>query len=171
MAGTWERAGKDDRNVWLTPPHIVKALGPFDLDPCYLPKEERPWDTAKNHFSEKENGLIQPWEGRVWLNPPYGRETPKWVKRMSEHSNGIVLVFARVETKWFHDYIWKHASAIFFPQGRIGFCFPSGECTKGSTAASCFASFDKYYHDMINANKLREFSQNFKGRYVDLWQT
>jgi hypothetical protein len=51
---------------WLTPKEIIDILGPFDLDPCFsLP---HPWETAKNFFTEKEDGLIQPWSGFVWCN-------------------------------------------------------------------------------------------------------
>lgn len=59
--------GKDE---WLTPPEIIKALGQFDLDPCA--PVVRPWDTAERHYSIKDNGLMLPWSGRVWCNPPYG---------------------------------------------------------------------------------------------------
>jgi hypothetical protein len=57
----------------LTPRFVIDALGPFDLDPC--PPKERPWDTARRHFTEADDGLSRPWKGRVWLNPPYGPQT------------------------------------------------------------------------------------------------
>ena len=53
---------------WLTPPDIIRALGPFDLDPCS--PGVRPWDMATKHYTVADDGLYRPWVGRVWLNPP-----------------------------------------------------------------------------------------------------
>jgi hypothetical protein len=78
---------------WLTPPEILQALGPFDLDPCAPIK--RPWPMAAEHYTVEDNGLAQPWVGRVWCNPPYGLETARWLNRMAQHGNGIALIFAR----------------------------------------------------------------------------
>lgn len=63
-----ERDARDGKDEWLTPPEIIRALGEFDLDPCA--PIVRPWDMAKAHYTELDNGLIRPWHGRVWLNPP-----------------------------------------------------------------------------------------------------
>ena len=71
MNVTFEGNTSTGKDEWLTPPEIVKSLGEFDLDPCS--PIERPWDTAKNHFTINDNGLIQNWFGRVWCNPPYGK--------------------------------------------------------------------------------------------------
>jgi len=59
-------------DTWLTPPAILAELGTFDLDPCAAPSP-RPWATATRHIESPDDGLVLPWEGRVWLNPPYGR--------------------------------------------------------------------------------------------------
>lgn len=59
-------------DTWLTPPHIFRGAGKYDLDPA-APIENRGWIGATTTFTELEDGLAQPWEGRVWLNPPYGR--------------------------------------------------------------------------------------------------
>lgn len=112
-------------DVWLTPPHILKALGEFDLDPCA--PLDRPWDTAKNHYTIEDDGLAQDWFGRVWCNPPYGRAMIPFLRRMVEHKNGMVLIFARTETRAFFDYVWEHADAILFIKGRLNFCTPDGK--------------------------------------------
>lgn len=109
---------------WLTPPEIIKELGPFDLDPC-APKI-RPWNTAKHHYHLpagplKKDGLDQEWFGRVWLNPPYGKQTGRWLKTLALHGNGIALVFARTETKKFFDWVWPYCSGILFLKGRLAF--------------------------------------------------
>lgn len=59
-------------NVWLTPRYVLDLLGQFDTDPCAA--TVRPWDCARVNYTVEHNGLLLPWEGRVWLNPPYGNE-------------------------------------------------------------------------------------------------
>ena len=63
--------GGFNKETWLTPPHILAALGPFDLDPCAAPSP-RPWPSAARHIELPEDGLTAEWQGRVWCNPPYG---------------------------------------------------------------------------------------------------
>jgi phage N-6-adenine-methyltransferase len=105
---------------WYTPKSIFDALGvEFDLDPC-APVGGVPWIPAKAHYSIQDDGLAQPWRGNVWLNPPYGRDTSAWLERMNRHKQGIALVFARTDCKWFHDYCAK-ATAINFIKGRVKF--------------------------------------------------
>ncbi len=92
------------KDEWLTPPEIIEALGPFDLDPCA--PIVRPRDTAARHFTLEDDGLMQPWEGRVWLNPPYGKHTWKWLNRLALHGQGITIIFARTETEGFQRFVW-----------------------------------------------------------------
>lgn len=121
--------GKDE---WLTPPEIVTALGDFDLDPCS--PINRPWNTAKNHFNINDNGLIQNWHGKVWCNPPYGKQTKFWLEKCAMHGNAIALVFARTETEMFFRCVWDKADALLFIKGRLSFYHVDG--TKGSTAGA-----------------------------------
>lgn len=118
---------------WLTPPHIVRALGPFDIDPAS--PIVRPWDTARIHYSKLDNGLQQKWCGRVWLNPPYGNKTSLWLEKMAEHNNGIALVFARLETAMFFRYVWGHADAVMALKGRLS--FHRGDGTLGCHTSGC----------------------------------
>lgn len=105
---------------WYTPPEIFEALGvSFDLDPA-APPGGVPWIPAKRSLSRVDDGLRQPWRGRVWLNPPYGREIGPWLQRLSSHGNGLALVFARTDTRWFHD-ACRHATAVCLIAGRIRF--------------------------------------------------
>lgn len=120
-------------DVWLTPPHIIQALGKFDLDPCA--SEDRPWDTAAHHYTIKDDGLSQDWFGRVWCNPPYGPKMAPFLQRLAAHpGGGVALVFARTETRAFFDYVWDKATAILFLKGRLKFHRPDGEL--GGTAGS-----------------------------------
>ena len=128
------------KDEWLSPPEIVKALGPFDLDPCAPIK--RPWPTAKHHFTLEDNGLNKDWFGRVWLNPPYGRETGKWLARLADHGCGIALMFARTETSMFVEQVWGKASAILFIHGRLHFHHVDGSRAKANSGApSCLVSY------------------------------
>lgn len=111
-------------DTWLTPPELIKALGEFDLDPCT--PIEMPWDTAKHRYTPNEDGLKQPWYGRVWLNPPYGKEAGKWLNKLAAHGNGIALIFARTETEMFFNNVWDKAHGILFIKGRLFFHYPDG---------------------------------------------
>jgi phage N-6-adenine-methyltransferase len=105
---------------WYTPPWIFDALGlEFNLDPC-APVGGVSWIPATKHYSEIDDGLKQPWRGSVWLNPPYGKFTTDWLAKMHQHRNGVALVFARTDCRWFHDYV-MNADAILFLKGRIKF--------------------------------------------------
>lgn len=104
---------------WLTPPEIIAPLGKFDLDPCS--PIARPWDTATHHYNIIDDGLKHTWMGRVWCNPPFGREAIKWMRRMVEHGNGIALIPARTETVMFYETVWGVADAVLFIKGRPHF--------------------------------------------------
>lgn len=119
-------------DVWLTPPYIIEALGPFDLDPCWTAS---PLRTAKSCCSK--GGLALEWEGRVWLNPPYGRPkiiTP-WLQKMAKHNHGTALIFARTETDMFFEYVWTKASALLFLRGRLHFHHADGTRAKANAGA------------------------------------
>ncbi len=111
-------------DVWLTPPEILKALGPFDLDPCA--PADRPWDMALKHISLPDDGLSRKWRGRVWLNPPFGSGAAQWLRKMASHGNGIALIPARTETAMFYESVWPVADAICFIKGRPHFHRPDG---------------------------------------------
>ena len=124
-------------NDWWTPPGIVAKLGRFDLDPCAGVGQS---SLADRVYSPPQNGLVLPWEGRVWCNPPYGPHIKDWAEKMACHHNGILLIFARVETKAWH-HIWATADAILFPFRRITFLRPGGFEAKSGTAPSAFCAY------------------------------
>lgn len=151
----------DNHDEWLTPPEIIKSLGEFDLDPCAPTPETRPWETAKNHFCIRDNGLDKEWAGRVWMNPPYGRETFAWMQKLAGHGNGIALIFARTDTKGFHREVFKKADAILFLEGRIKFCRIDGKPALPANAPSCLIAYGKE-----NVESLKKCG--IKGRVVIL---
>lgn len=105
---------------WYTPKWVFNAMGlGFDLDPC-SPAVKVPWIPAGKIYTETDDGLTKPWEGRVWLNPPYGGGTPAWLKKMHEHRYGVALVFSRTDCGWFHDFV-ANSDAVLFLKGRVKF--------------------------------------------------
>lgn len=125
---------------WLTPPEIVHALGPFTLDPCA--PVNRPWPTAATHYTVEDDGMAQPWFGRVWCNPPFGREAVKWLRRMAEHGNGIALIPARTETEMFFETVWAGACAVLFLRGRPHFHYVDGRrASFNSGAPICLVAY------------------------------
>jgi hypothetical protein len=138
---------------WLTPPEIVKALGAFDLDPCA--PVVRPWDTAAKHYDKTHDGLVQPWHGRVWLNPPFGREAVKWLRKMVSHGNGIALIPARTETAMFYECVWGRAHAVCFMKGRPHFHYVDGRRARANSGAPiCLAAYGEFNADWLYESKL-----------------
>ena len=145
--------------TYLTPKFIIDALGPFDLDPCAA--SVRPWDCAAMNYTETDDGLSKPWHGRVWLNPPFDRyQVSKWVNRLAEHGDGILLVHARTETDWFNT-IWKRASAIVFLRKRIHFCREDGTVHPANSGApvvlASFGSCESLIHAPLDGIYIREW--------------
>lgn len=120
--------GQDTSDVWLTPPHVIAALGgadSFDLDPATPPIQ--PWPTARARYTEADDGLARPWFGRVWLNPPYSRPLyTRFMQRMADHDQGVALIFARTETREFFGCVWERAAGLLFLRGRLRFHTPDG---------------------------------------------
>lgn len=132
------RMGTD---VWLTPRHILDALGEFDLDPCSAP-DPALWPTAMHHYTLPVDGLAEPWFGRVWCNPPYGQMAWKWLEKLADHGRGTALVFARTETAGFVKTVWSRASAVMFLHGRLHFHHADGTRAKANSGApSCLVAY------------------------------
>ncbi|MFH6944604.1 DNA N-6-adenine-methyltransferase [Flavobacterium sp. FlaQc-50] len=152
----------ENNETWLTPPELIKSLGEFDLDPCS--PINRPWNTAKNHLTIEDESLLHPWEGRVWLNPPYGKYMEKFLHKMALHQNGISLIFARTETQAFQNYIFPFAESIFFIEGRLTFYNVEGKKAGSNAGApSVLIGHDEFNSQMIEQSGL-------KGHHVYLKQ-
>lgn len=148
MSLSGHQSPKMKNDEWLTPPEILEKLGKFDLDPCS--PIVRPWDTAKDHYTIEDDGLSQPWNGRVWLNPPFGQEAAKWLTKMKEHDNGIALIPARTETRMFYECVWGHASAVLFLKGRPHFHYVDGKrAAFNSGAPICLVAYGVDNYDTL----------------------
>ena len=124
---------------WLTPPDLVKKLGEFDLDPCT--PINPPFIHAKKNYNLNDDGLSIEWEGRVYMNPPYGKGMERWMEKLKNHGNGIALIFDRTETKCFFNHIWDDAHAVLFVKGRIKFFNLAGRQVGTPGAPSVFIAY------------------------------
>lgn len=118
-------------NAWCTPQDFFDKLNKefnFTLDPCATEKSAK----CKKFFTATDDGLKQNWEGqRAFVNPPYGRQIGKWVKKCYEEAQkpgtlAVLLIPARTDTRYFHDYILGKAE-IRFIKGRLTFVDMDGE--------------------------------------------
>ena len=109
---------------WATPQAFYDELNRefgFTLDPCATPQNAK----CAKFYTKEQDGLAQSWQGeRVFCNPPYGRDLRKWVEKAHREAMGgaliVMLIPARTDTAYFHDYIYgKHE--IRFIRGRLHF--------------------------------------------------
>lgn len=150
--------GKDE---WLTPPFIIKALGPFDLDPCS--PINRPWPTAINHYTKVDDGLSKAWNGRIWCNPPYDN-VEEWLRRSANHGNAIGLCWASTETGWFFKQIWSRAHGVLFLNCRLAFYHVDGKKGGSPGKGSVLVGYGQN-----NADRLRTASTDaILGKYIQL---
>lgn len=105
-----------DKNITLTPLDLISKIGSFDLDPCGLQFHK----TANKIISLPDDGLIDEWNGRVWLNPPYSNPKP-FIEKLANHGDGIALVLNSTDTVWFQEYGLEKAKGMFLLKGRPKF--------------------------------------------------
>lgn len=109
---------------WETPQFFFDQLDEefhFTLDPCCTDENAK----CAKHYTPVQDGLKQDWSGEtVFCNPPYGRQVVKWVKKCAEEAEKgatvVLLIPARTDTKWFHEYIYGKAETRFV-LGRLHF--------------------------------------------------
>lgn len=96
-----------DKNYWETPQSYFEELNErfnFTLDAAASNENAK----LSNYYTVEDNALIKKWGGRVFCNPPYGREIKDWVKKAYEESltNAelvVLLIPARTDTRYWHD--------------------------------------------------------------------
>lgn len=113
-------------NEWATPRKFFDELNAefhFTLDPCCTHENAK----CEKHFTLEDDGLNQNWGGyKVFCNPPYGREIASWVRKCYEESRKpdtlvVMLIPARTDTAYFHQWIYHKAKEIRFIRGRLHF--------------------------------------------------
>ena len=136
-------------NAWCTPQDYFDELNAefnFTLDPCA---------TQENHkcnifYTINDDGLNKDWnKNRVFMNPPYGGHTGKWIKKAWEESQKgcivVCLIVSSTDRSYWHDYIFPFASQIRFIRGRISF----GTSKSTAPFASAIIIFGKQFKDKI----------------------
>lgn len=125
----WEQ-NRGATDEWYTPQSVFDALGTsFDLDPCS--QESCSWVPARRRYTVRDDGLAQPWDGFVWMNPPYGGRNGvvPWLERFIAHGNGIAIVRAYTSAGWFHEWATR-ADLWLFPKGKTKFVRADGTVGK-----------------------------------------
>jgi len=110
------------KGEWATPQIFFNELDAewhFDLDVCALPSNAK----CQRYFTPDEDGLTKEWRGVCWMNPPYGRQIGRWIRKAYESAQQgavvVCLVPARTDTAWWHDYCAK--GEVRFLRGRLRF--------------------------------------------------
>ena len=128
-----------EREDWATPQaffdRVNSAFG-FTLDVCASSNNTK----CERYYTTERSGLLHPWNGVVWCNPPYGRDIGLWVRRAAEQARGgatvCVLTFARTDTHWFQEY-GSRADYVLFVKGRLKF----GDGLNSAPAPSILLAF------------------------------
>jgi phage N-6-adenine-methyltransferase len=144
---------------WPTPPAFFAKLNRryrFTLDPCATPDDAK----CPLYFTKEQDGLQQDWgTHRAFVNPPYGREIGKWARKCFEASQAgalvVLLVPARTDTRWFHDWVQGKAKVQFI-RGRVRF--------GGAEASAPFPSMLAVYSPRRPATICLRCGDGFVGR-------
>lgn len=144
---------------WFTPPHVIRRVraafgGVIDLDPASNGFANGTVQ-ARMFYTQEDDGLVKPWHGRVWLNPPFSA-TEAWVRRallafdQDEIEEAIVLTNANTETKW-GQLLLSAGSVVCFPRRRIRFIPPDGAVAGHPTKGQMLTHFGKDISRFVDA--------------------
>lgn len=109
------------RSDWLTPPDLkakIYARWKLDFDPCPYPRPPG------------FDGLRIPWNGRAFVNPPYGKDTSQWLAKglgevmAARCPIAVYLIHSRTDTHAFHRHVLPFPQELYFIQGRVAFHLP-----------------------------------------------
>ena len=124
-------------DLWETPQELFDKYDEiyrFETDVCALPENAK----CKRFFTPEMDRLKQEWSGVCWCNPPYGRQIGKWVeKAVKSFATVVMLLPARTDTKWFHDWCLPYGK-IEFLRGRLKF----GGCDNSAPFPSMIVIFE-----------------------------
>lgn len=125
--GLWKSGGPGFSSAsddWATPQPVFDALDRefrFTLDVCASAANAK----CRCFFTVADDGLAQEWAGRVWLNPPYGREIGAWLEKAADAASAgatvVCLIPARTDTIWWHEQVLARAAELRFVRGRLKF--------------------------------------------------
>jgi phage N-6-adenine-methyltransferase len=135
-----------ETDLWSTPQDLFDALDSiyhFTIDVCATPENAK----CERYFTPEDDGLSQSWNGICWMNPPYGRQIGKWLRKAYESAqNGatvVCLIPARTDTVWWHDYVMK--GNVRFLRGRLKF----GGAKNSAPFPSAIVVFGEVTYDRV----------------------
>lgn len=111
-------------NTWETPDEFFRSLNEvfrFETDVCATHL------TAKctKYYTPENDGLSKDWTGTCWMNPPYGREIPRWVEKAYKESlkgaTVVCLIPSRTDTAYWHDFVLGGGATVINLRGRLRF--------------------------------------------------
>jgi len=145
-------------NEWSTPQDFFDALNEefhFSLDPCATHENKK----CSTYYTLEDDGLSKDWSGHsVFMNPPYGGHTGKWIeKAWSESLKGAVvvcLIVSSTDRSYWHEYIFPYASQIRFIRGRLKF--------GGVKSTAPFASALVVFDNSVPLEKFKDYNHRVK---------
>lgn len=149
-----------DSDEWQTPSEVydyLHTLYDFTLDAAASHSNHK----CSNYYTLADDALLQDWNGRVFLNPPYskGKQGDFLHKAIAELKHNpkcelvVALIPARTDTKCWHEVVFEYASEIIFIKGRLKFQNPSGTSRGSATFPSCVVVF-KHFADTTFAKPI-----------------
>ena len=136
-----------------TPKWIFDSMGiTFDLDVCASSNPNIVVPSGKRYTIE-DNGLVSPWEGRVWMNPPFSKPKP-WIDKWLEHANGVMLTPLGGNGRWLQK-AWDSNAAVVCMQPNIGFINTEGEEKKIMYRIAVWAIGDDNIQAISKLGKVR----------------
>lgn len=144
-----------ESNEWYTPEWVTDlardVMGGIDLDPASNPIANG-WVKASAYYTMDDDGYTRQWQGRVWLNPPYGKEegesqsnTIRWSRKLIAERDagrvqcGILLVKAALGYNWFEELWYRYP--VCFLRERLSFVRPDGSDEGQSKQATALLYF------------------------------
>lgn len=141
MALHEQSVGKSDE--WWTPPHVFEAMGcTFDTDVASPGQYFTPWIPASNFITK--DSLETPWEGYVWMNPPFGGRNGlvPWLDKFVEHGDGVALVPDRTSAPWWQNLI-KRVETVLFVSPKLKFIDRNGQRSSSPPQGTCLVGIGR----------------------------